>query len=40
MPEEVNYDFDPEQDKLPPMVTFWIIVAAIAGAIYLSIILV
>ncbi len=37
---DVNYDFDPEQDKLPTMVTFWIVVAAIGGAIYLSIILV
>ncbi len=40
MSEEVNYDFDPEQDKLPPMVTFWLVVASVGAAIYLSIILV
>lgn len=39
MPESI-FDYDPEKDKLPPMVTFWIIVTAIGMAIYLSIIFV
>ena len=39
MPESI-FDYDPDKDKLPKMVTFWIIVASIGMAIYLSIILV
>jgi len=39
MPES-DFDYNPETDKLPPMVTFWIIVGAIGMGIYLSQILV
>lgn len=39
MPES-DFDYNPEKDKLPMMVTFWIIVASIGMAIYLSMILV
>jgi len=39
MPES-PFDFDPEKDKLSPTITFWIIVASIGMAIYLSMILV
>ncbi len=39
MPES-RFDYDPENDKLPPMITFWIIVGSIGMAIYLSMILV
>jgi hypothetical protein len=39
MPES-NFDYDPKKDKLPKKITFWIIVVAIAMAIYLSTILV
>jgi hypothetical protein len=35
-----EFDYDPEKDKLPAMATFWIIVAALGAAVYLSIILV
>lgn len=35
-----DFDYDPERDKLPKMITFWIIVASIGMAIWLSIILV
>lgn len=34
------FDYDPEKDSLPPMITFWIIVGAIGMGIYLSMILV
>ncbi len=34
------FDYDPDKDGLPYMVTVWIIIAAIGMAIYLSIILV
>ncbi len=39
MPES-DFDYDPKRDKLPMMITFWIIVASIGMAIYLSMILV
>jgi len=39
MPES-PFDYNPETDKLPPMITFWIIVGSIGMGIYLSIILV
>ncbi len=35
-----EFDYDPEKDKLPPLATFWIIVAALGAAVYLSLILV
>ncbi len=34
------FDYDPDKDKLPAKVTFWIIIAAIGMAMYLSMILV
>lgn len=37
---EDPFDYDPEKDKLSTTVTFWIIVASIGMAIYLSTILV
>lgn len=39
MPES-DFDYDREKDKLPNKLTFWIIVAAVGMAIYLSMILV
>lgn len=39
MPDS-KFDYDPEIDSLPPMITFWIIVGSIGMGIYLSIILV
>lgn len=38
--QESDFDYDPKKDKLPKRVTFWIIVAAVGMAIYLSMILV
>jgi hypothetical protein len=35
-----EFDYDPEKDGLSPLVTFWIIVAAVGAAIYLSLVLV
>lgn len=39
MPES-EFDYDRKKDKLPTKITFWIIIAAIGMAIYLSMILV
>jgi hypothetical protein len=38
--QDSDFDYDPEKDKLPPLVTFWIIVAALGAAVYLSMVLV
>lgn len=35
-----EFDYDPEKDSLPPLITFWLIVAAVGAAIYLSFVLV
>jgi hypothetical protein len=35
-----DFDYQPEKDDLPKTVTFWIIVIALAAAVYLSQILV
>jgi len=37
---EDDFDYDPNRDKLSSTITFWIIVASVGMAIYLSIILV
>ena len=34
------FDYDPEKDNLPPLITFWIVVAALGAAVYLSFVLV
>lgn len=38
--EKSDIDYDPEKDDLPRNVTFWIVILAIVGALYLSQILV
>jgi hypothetical protein len=35
-----EFDYDPEKDDLPQSLTFWLILASLAMAIYLSQILV
>lgn len=35
-----EFDYQPEKDDLPRTLTFWIIVAALAAAVYLSQVLV
>ena len=39
MPES-DFDYDPEKDSLPKTIKFWLVVAALAMAIYLASILV
>lgn len=31
-----DFDYQPEKDDLPKTLTFWIIIAALAAALYLS----
>ncbi len=38
--QKSDFDYQPEQDDLPKNVVFWIIISAIAAALYLSQILV
>ncbi len=35
-----EFDYDPDKDKLSALATFWIIVAALGTAVYLSLVLV